>query len=642
MNANVGLLNRIFSGLTAFCMMGSLMLFPTDTRPLDGVSASYIVQAAITVQANQAVLNCGGQVTSQLDIINSVGASFLSTQLSCVQSQPGVQSVTPNLGVQSTGDRDGNQGDRPGDNPGSDRGNQPGNNNNGNPGSDRGGYQNNRAPATDYPDVTGANLVWTKGHDTGKNVTVAVVDTGVDLHTGLDHDRVIAWYDFVDGKKQPFDPNGHGTHISGIIANDELGADGEPNGMAPGVKLVEARVLKEDGSGTYENVIKGIQWVIQNKNKYQIRVMNLSLVSPAQSAYWADPLDRAVTAAWASGITVVVAAGNGGPGAMTIAVPGNNPYVITAGAFTDNYTPLNFADDYIAPFSAAGPTLDGFTKPDVIAPGAHMVSTMSNSSYVAKNHDANRIKGDYFSMAGTSQASAVTSGVAALVIAAHPELTPDQVKYRIMASALPWMTLNPDKAIYSIWQQGHGRINAPDAVYADLNGKANLGMDIKADLANKIHYEGYSYFDKDSSLFRLRGDYANLMGGYGDWDGSYTPNTGAIGAWSGAIGAWSGAIGAWSGAIGAWSGAIGAWSGAIGAWSGAIGAWSGAIGAWSGAIGAWSGGYTTWAGGTKAWTGSEPWANLGFARPGFVASFTAGAPVNQAMTISTCQWVEEP
>ena len=236
--------------------------------------------------------------------------------------------------------------------------------------------------------------------------------------------RIVAWIDFVDGKKKPVDPNGHGTHVAGVIANNQIGADGEANGMAPGVDLVAVRVLGENGGGTYENVIKGIQWVVKNQAKYNIRVMNLSLVSPAQSPYWADPLNRAVTAAWASGITVVAAAGNGGPGPMTISVPGNNPYVITAGAFTDAYTPMVFDDDYLAPFSAAGPTLDGFTKPDVLAPGAHMVSTMSNSSYVARNHQANRVGSDYFSMAGTSQASATVSGVAALVISAHPESDP--------------------------------------------------------------------------------------------------------------------------------------------------------------------------------------------------------------------------
>ncbi len=600
MDKKMDLRKKVVSWLAIGFLIASLIAMPADERPVSAASAtaSYIVQANTAAQAGAAVRDCSGQVTSELEIISSVGANLPLAQLSCVQRQPGVMMVVPNAPVEITAnDKDDKKDDQKND------------------------KKEIKTPASDYPDVTGANLVWTKGHNIGSHVTVAVVDTGVDQHVGLDGDKIVGWMDFVDGAKKPVDPNGHGTHVAGIIANSEIGSDREPNGMAPGVDLVVARVLKADGSGTYEKVIQGIQWVVKNKEKYNIRVMNLSLVSPAQSPYWADPLNRAVTAAWASGITVVAAAGNSGPGAMTISVPGNNPYVITAGAYTDAYTLLKFDDDYIAPFSAAGPTLDGFTKPDVIAPGAHMVSTMSNSSYVAKNHEANRISGDYFSMAGTSQAAAVTSGVAALVIAAHPELTPNQIKYRITTSALPWMTLNPDQAVYSIWQQGFGRINAPDAVYANLRGEANLGMDIQADLAGKTHYEGYSYYDKATSSFRLRGNYAGLTGGYGTWNGQYAPNTGAIGAWSGAIGAWSGAIGAWSGAIGAWSGAIGAWSGAIGAWSG---------------------GYSNWAGGARAWTGSEPWAGLGFNKAGFVAAYTAGVPVNGAMSISTCQWVDEP
>src|SRR4029450_11288765 len=142
----------------------------------------------------------------------------------------------------------------------------------------------------------------------------------------------------------------------------------------PGVKLVGIRVLDETGAGTYEQVIQGIQWALDHQDQYNIRVMNLSLVSPVQSPYWADPLNQAVMRAWAEGITVVVAAGNAGPGPMTVGVPGNNPYVTPRGAFPDNFTPGNWNDDYIAPFSASGPTLDGFAKPDLVAPGAHMVS----------------------------------------------------------------------------------------------------------------------------------------------------------------------------------------------------------------------------------------------------------------------------
>lgn len=127
--------------------------------------------------------------------------------------------------------------------------------------------------------------------------------------------------------------------------------------------------------------------------------MNLSLHTLVQSPYWADPLNQAVMRAWAEGVTVVVAAGNDGPGPMTITAPGNVPYVIMVGAFTDQYTPADWDDDYITPFSASGPTLDNFVKPDVVAPGDHIVSTMAPKSYIARNHQTNQIDGNYFSPA---------------------------------------------------------------------------------------------------------------------------------------------------------------------------------------------------------------------------------------------------
>ena len=633
---------KIYTWFASFFILTSLVVFPLGNASALGkarlpeqtaAQAGYIVRAASADQAAAAVTNCGGQVTSSLEIIESVGAVISTDSQNCVLGQRGVLSITGNTAVTTGGDKPGE------DDSAKDKDKESKNKQN----------SFGKAPETDYADVTGANLVWTKGNVTGNHVTVAVVDTGIETLKGLDESRIAAWVDFVDGKKKPVDPNGHGTHVAGVIANSQIGADGEANGMAPGVDLVAVRVLGENGGGTYENVIKGIQWVVKNRAKYNIRVMNLSLVSTAQSPYWADPLNRAVTAAWASGITVVAAAGNEGPGPMTISVPGNNPYVITAGAFTDAYTPMVFNDDTLTPFSSAGPTLDGFTKPDVLAPGAHMVSTMANSSYVARNHQANRVGSDYFSMAGTSQASATVSGVAALVISAHPELTPNQVKYRIMASAMPWMSVKPAQAVYTIWQQGFGRLNAPDAVFAKLSGEANLGMDIRADLADKIHYEGFSYYDQEAGLFKLRGEYANLGASFATWDGGYTAGigalgawSGALGAWSGALGAWSGALGAWSGALGAWSGALGAWSGALGAWSGALGAWSGALGAWSGALGAWSGGYTSWAGGAESWTGSEPWSGKGYSESGFIQNFKSGAVVSSAATVSTGHWVDEP
>jgi serine protease AprX len=307
------------------------------------------------------------------------------------------------------------------------------------------------------------------------------------------------------------------------------------------------RVLDEQGIGSYERVIQGIQWVLEHRDEYNIKVINLSLVSQASSPYWADPLDQAVMKAWAEGITVVVAAGNDGPGAMTIGVPGNTPYVITVGAFTDNYTPYNWNDDYLTPFSAAGPTLDGFVKPDLIAPGAHIVSTMLPGTNLVKDHQANRVNSHYFSMAGTSQATAVVSGIAALMLSHDSNLTPDEVKYRLMYTAFPWLDLDTTDALYSMWQQGAGRVNAHDAVYSETSGTANAGMDIWSDISGDQHYEGFSYYDEELGEFRLKGIFNDWAGGYGNWAGNYDNKAGGYGNWAGGYGNWDGGYGNWAG-----------------------------------------------------------------------------------------------
>ncbi len=594
--------NQIMRQISLVIILGLLISItgaPAGLVLFNNGQAQYIVQGNNLAQVTFLVEKHGGAVTSRLELINSVGAILPESAIAPLESEAGIISVSKNASVESTG---------------------------------RHHWKGN--PSTDYADATGSDLVWQEG-TYGRGVTVAVVDTGIGWLPGLFkgvngrvNDRIIAWKDFVDRTRVPVDPNGHGSHVAGIIANTEIGDDREWNGVAPGVRLVGVRVLNREGFGTYEQVIKGIDWVVQNKHKYNIRVMNLSLVSTATSPYWSDPLNRAVTAAWAHGIVVVVAAGNGGSAPMSIGVPGNNPYAITVGAFTDNYTPLDWNDDYIAPFSAAGPTLDGFAKPDIVAPGAHMVSTMLPNSYVARNHLANWETSNYFSMAGTSQSAAVVSGISALILSQYPHLSPDEVKYRLMYTALPWIDTNSTDAVYSIWQQGAGRVNAPDAVSPDISGEANLGMDINADLAGNVHYEGFSYYDETTGKYRLRGDFT-------DWDGKYW-------AWDGGFGAWSGGFGAWSGGFGAWSGGFGAWSGGFGAWSGGFGAWSGGFGAWSGGFGAWSGGFGAWSGGFGAWSGSEPWAETGLADPVFVQKFMSGQPVNaNTATTSVGIWVEE-
>jgi len=598
---------NLFGIVVVIVIMGVLISPTVGTSVMTSQEESYIVQAATTSLAAQLVEKHGGTVTSSLEIIHAVGALLSAQGAAGLKLEDGIIAVTPNGTIEVS------DNDKPSE-------------------KDKNKKNDKDVPSTDFPNVVGADLVWQKGV-IGSNVTVAVLDTGIAdvqaLAKSVDnkHDRIVAWKDFIEKSKKPIDPNGHGSHVAGIIANNEIGADGEWNGLAPDVNLAGVRVLNASGVGTYETVILGLQWVLENQTRYNIRIVNLSLVAPVQSPYWADPLDQAVTQVWANGITVIVAAGNSGPEAMSITVPGNNPYVVTVGAFTDNFTPNDWNDDYITPFSSAGPTLDGFVKPDLVAPGGHIVSIVPSDSYLAKQYPDNLISKNYFKLAGTSQATAVVSGIAALVISKNPSITPNEVKMRLLSTALPWVDATTTNAGYSMWQQGAGIVNAPDAVFGNISGAANSGMDIQADLAGTTHYEGYSYYDEATNTYRLYEPFADWAGGYGTWDG--------------ARGSWSGARGSWSGDYGAWVGARGSWSGARGSWSGGYDTWIGARGSWSGARGSWSGGYSTWAGARGSWSGNEPWSGSLFADPAFISSFMAGESPNAETSNATTSYFLE-
>jgi serine protease AprX len=573
---------------------------------------SYIVQGQELDLIADLVAKYNGRITSELPIISGVGAVLPTRAVEQLAAEPGITAITANYSVRMADD------DYP------------------------------SVVDTDYPEVVGADFAW-QGNINGQGVTVAVVDTGIGNLQGLLRDpdglkgRVVGWMDFVEYLPNPIDRNGHGTHISAIIANSLIGLDGGWNGVSPGVNLLPVRVLNIEGWGTYETVIQGIQWVIQNKDVYNVKVMNLSLVSAASSPYWADPLNQAATAAWANGITVVAAAGNGGPGPMSIGVPGNNPYLITVGAFTDNYTPLDWSDDYITPFSAAGPTLDGFVKPDVVAPGAHMVSLMNPGTYIAINNQATRVGSQYFSMAGTSQSAAVVSGISALILQNHPELSPNEVKFRIMVTAFPWIEWDGENfedavALYSIWQQGTGRVNAYDAVFEEITGEANYGMDIWADLYGdepEDHYQGFSYFDDEVGEFKLYDHPDAEDAGYGSWAGGYGSWAGGYGSWAGGYGSWAGGYGSWAGGYGSWAGGYGSWAGGYGSWAGGYGSWAGGYGSWAGGYGSWAGGYGSWAGGYGSWAGGIPWEDTMLADPEFVASFMAGIGPDASSTITS-------
>jgi serine protease AprX len=321
-------------------------------------------------------------------------------------------------------------------------------------------------------------------------------------------DQVVAWAN--KGRKGKMvgvgivndDDSGHGTHVQSVILNSATEADGTYHGIAPYAHLVSVKAFDENGQGSYADVIRGINWVVNNSADRKIRVLNLSLNATPKSHYWDDPLNRAVMRAWESGIVVVASAGNTGPNAMSIGVPGNVPYVITVGAMTDNYTPADGSDDRLATFSAAGPTVEGFVKPEIVAPGGHVLGLMNNSTTIATEHPEFHDGGAYFTMSGTSQAASIVTGVAALVLEAEPALTPDMVKCKIMNAARPAVDGNGNLA-YSVFQQGAGMVNAYDAVYSWNYGCANRGLDIAADLAGDRHFGGRANQNADGTYYLM-------------------------------------------------------------------------------------------------------------------------------------------
>ncbi|MBT8100233.1 MAG: S8 family peptidase, partial [Gammaproteobacteria bacterium] len=348
-----------------------------------------------------------------------------------------------------------------------------------------------KARETHYVRHVGADRLHQEGI-TGAGVTVAILDTGVWSSGGGKNwlrkdyngeERVLRTFDAIRNAEgdadDAKDKNGHGSHVTSIILSSRKaqGSGNVPvwNGVAPGVSLVSIKAFDEEGQGTYADVIRGIDWVVQNKDLYGIRVLNLSLSAPPRSHYWDDPLNQAVMEAWRAGVVVVASAGNTGPEPMTVGVPGNVPYVITVGAITNNRTPFDASDDTITSFSAAGPTYEGFVKPEVLAPGGRLLGIMNKGNHIPKEHKNFHDGDSYYYMSGTSQSAAVVSGITALLLQAEPALTPDQVKCKLMSSARPATT--PDGALaLSIFQQGAGLVNAAAALQSANYSCGNRGL----------------------------------------------------------------------------------------------------------------------------------------------------------------------
>jgi|GEM_PF-359388 len=353
------------------------------------------------------------------------------------------------------------------------------------------------------------------GGPTGEGINVAVLDTGVSPHqdlTGDDGIRVVKYRDFTrggNGKKRAVDDAGHGTFVAGLIAGNgsasvpvNQGGDSTRHyrGVAPEAGIVSLKVLDGEGRGRESDVIRAIAWTVRNSDRYDIRVMNLSLGANVTAPAEYDPMAMAVAAAWKSGIVVVTAAGNEGEfGPGGILSPGNEPHVITVGASDTKQTAVT-DDDEICYYSSVGPTLfDEFAKPDVVAPGNRNISLRVPGSFVDTNWPENQIavseyipgapadaEPQYFKLSGTSTAAPVVSGIVALMLDADPGLTPDDVKLRLMQTATPL----PETDVH---QQGAGVVDVPAALASSLVATAPT---LSADLGDGTTILPASVYDE--------------------------------------------------------------------------------------------------------------------------------------------------
>ena len=503
------------------------------------LSETVIVTATGLLSPAVAVLEVGGTVLTQYHLIDGVDALIPKVMEPLLAALPGI-TVTPDISVSipSTTDSTGSH-----------------------------------TPSDAFLPETGATQLASDG-DTGQGVTVAVLDTGIDNLPDFSG-RLVGGVDLTSENNPYQDSYGHGTFVAGLIAGNGTSSNGEYSGEAPSANLVSIKVAGADGTTSLGTLISGLQWAVDDQSRYGIKVLNISLgIQPSQSTV-INPLDQAVEAVWNSGIAVVASAGNGGPFNGTILSPGDDPLVITAGALDDMAT-ASTTDDEMNDFSSVGPTSpDGWVKPDLVASGRSVISLAAPGSTIFNDYPSGRVGSANFVGSGTSFSAAITSGAAALVLAANRGLTPNQIKARLLGNTSPGPVGNP-------FVDGHGALNAYAAatsgpmnfnqsaaslIPASPGATVSLSPTRPVDTWNTKLWSGLAWNQSPSNGWAWNG-WAWNGDDWNDWSSRAWNNW----AWNGA--AWNGedwSSRAWNES--GWSGS--AWDGA--AWNGQ--GWNGS--AWS-------------------------------------------------------------
>ena len=542
-------MNRFFSatarnglGLVTAALMSFLALGPQLPPPGHAGSALLPVVVSASDEAGaqtaaNSLIRSGGTVSRNLALINGFAGLAPSWALAPLAALSDVRSVTPNASMHPLGAT--------------------------------------YAPTTDVGSlyntagITGARAMWAKGY-TGEGVDIALIDTGIAPVEGLTTPGKV-----VNGASISFDSQaanliyldayGHGTHMAGIIAGRDATAIAGHYaadttsflGIAPDARLISVKVGDLTGATDVSQVIAGIDWVVQHQhdNGMNIRLINLSFGTDSTQGYIRDPLAFAAEQAWKAGITVVVSAGNDGQAAAGLADPAFDPTLLAVGAVDTNGS-LKLSKHTVAAFSDYGSANRG---PDVVAPGVHIASLNVPGSFIDVKFGTAGVVGTggrFLRGSGTSEAAAVTTGAAALLLQEHPRATPDQIKDLLVSSA------NRLEDV-SRASQGHGEISLRDAAEAELTHERQT----------------FTRSTGAGSLELSRGTHHLTVGGVtlsGEKDiFGAAWNSAAIAAAEAAHTAWTGGVfngNTWSG--NSWSG--NSWSG--NSWSG--NSWSG--NSWSG------------------------------------------------------------